>query len=499
MSEPALNISSDIMLHDLLADIANAPRVPVTGIASDSRKVQRGDLFLACAGDRSHGLDYIDVVTQAGAVAIAYDASTAAAPQGVTLPLIAVADLASHVGTIADRFFAKPSRELQCVGITGTNGKTTVAWLIAQSLQRLDIACGYIGTLGVGVAEMREESGMTTPAAVELHATLADFRDAGASHAAIEVSSHALMQGRVDAMRFDAVLFTNLTRDHLDYHGGMDAYFDAKARLFVDYPSRCKIINVDSDFGQRLQQRCGPDVVSVATKTDVSVASKAYLQLQSSVATEHGSHIRFASSWGDGEFELGLAGDFNVENALLVLAYLLHNGVAIEAAVDAMQLLEAPPGRLQHLESDAVNVFVDYAHTPDALESVLGALRPHCRGKLYCLFGCGGERDAGKRSQMAEVAERLADRIVVTTDNPRSENPADIIDDIVAGFSDDTAATVIEDRAAAISWIVSVAQPEDVVLIAGKGHEDYQEVDGERRPFSDIRVAAAALRESSHD
>ena len=492
MSMPAINMTSHPTLQNLLAGFASAPNLPVTGIASDSRRIKRGDLFLACAGERSHGLEFSDAVVAAGAVAIAYDASTAGALPETTVPLIAVDDLASHTGTIADRFYAHPCSDVSCVGVTGTNGKTTVAWLIAQCLQRLQNPCGYIGTLGVGVTELHDDFGMTTPAAVEMHGTLADFRDAGATHAAIEVSSHALLQGRIDALQFGAVLFTNLSRDHLDYHGDMDSYFAAKSRLFLDYPSIARIINVDSDFGRRLQSLCGDDVVSVATAADVITSSENYVRLAASTATESGSRICFSSSWGDGEFELPLAGNFNVENALLVLAYLLQSGVAIEDAMAALQEVDAPPGRMQRVATEAAHVFIDYAHTPAALESALQALRPHCRGELYCVFGCGGERDTGKRPQMAAVAERLADRVVITTDNPRSEDAAQIIDQIVAGLSQADAATIIEDRAAAIAWAVSNAAADDVVLIAGKGHENYQEVNGKRRAFSDLGVATVA-------
>ena len=332
---------------------------------------------------------------------------------------------------------------------------------------------------------------MTTAAAVELHGDLAGFEDAGATHAALEVSSHALSQGRVDGVQFSAALFTNLTRDHLDYHGSMQAYFDAKARLFLDYVPATRIINLDTEFGAELAAQCGQDVVTVSTQFDRVANGRPYVFVRAVVATERGSDISFTSSWGDGRFELPMPGDFNVANAALVLAYLLSADVAVNDACAVLAAVDSPPGRMERVANS--NVYVDYAHTPDAIESALRAIRPHCKGRLWCVFGAGGDRDAGKRPEMGQLAERRADHLVITSDNPRTEDPALIINDIVAGLIND--ATIIEDRAAAISWAIHNANENDVVLIAGKGHEDYQDIGGERLPFSDFAVAFAALRE----
>lgn len=494
MSMPAEQIQSNPTVAELLRGLADAADIPVSGIASDSRQLESGYLFLACAGISSHGLDYLREAKDTGVVAVAWDSSTSTPPDDIGIPLIAVENLAAHLGEIANRFYGRPSESVKTIGVTGTNGKTTVAWLLANCLHNLDKRCGYVGTLGFGLSDvdLQVAEGMTTPAAIELHGHLADFADGGASHAAIEVSSHALSQGRVDGVQFDAALFTNLTRDHLDYHGDMKRYFESKARLFLEYPVATRIVNLDSEFGTELAALCGQDIVTVSTKFDRVANGRAFVFVRSVVANERGSEITFTSSWGDGKFTLPMPGDFNVANAAIVLAYLLTAGVDLDQACDVLQLVEAPPGRMQRVPTGGCSVFIDYAHTPNAIESALRALRPHCRGELWCVFGCGGDRDAGKRPLMGKLAERLSDRVVITTDNPRSEDAAKIIDETLAGFSHADNAIVIEDRAAAIAWAIANTKENDVVLIAGKGHEDYQEVNGERRPLSDYALALAA-------
>jgi len=493
MSMPAEHLISAPLLADLLQGFAEAPAIPIHGIASDSRLLQRGDLFLAVQGIGSHGLDYLAQAQAAGVSAVAWDASTGTEPQDIGVPMIAVTGLAEQLGEIANRFYGRPSEHLDVIGITGTNGKTTVAWMIAQALELLDEKCAYLGTLGYGVDEVQGAEGMTTPAAVELHGRLAEFVDQGAADAAIEVSSHALSQGRVDGVRFATALFTNLTRDHLDYHANMREYFDSKARLFLDCRPAERIIDIDSEYGAQLASMCGQDVVIVSTQFDRVANGRPYVFVRAVVATEQGSEISFTSAWGDGRFMLSLPGDFNVANAVLVLALLLNKGVALDAACDVMSQVSAPPGRMQRVATDGPAVYVDYAHTPTALEGALRALRAHCRGKLWCVFGCGGDRDTGKRPEMGAAAERHGDHVVVTTDNPRSEDAAAIIDDIVAGLSQQDKLTVIEDRAAAIAWAIENAADNDVVLVAGKGHEDYQEIAGQRMRFSDYALAESAL------
>jgi len=495
MNMAARQLHDNATLAELLRGFATAPDMPIAGIASDTRALREGFLFLACAGINSHGLEYAGQAIEADAAAIAYDATTAAAIPQVPVPLIPVEHLRDRLGTIANRYFDEPSRALGVIGVTGTNGKTTVAWLLAQCLQMLGQSCAYAGTLGYGIDDVDAAEGMTTPDVVELHRRLAEFRDAGARYAAVEVSSHALTQRRIDGVAVHAALFTNLSRDHLDYHGDMQAYGEAKASLFLDAePQRC-IINIDSDFGLQLASRCGAEVVAVSAQADRAMTAKRYVGVRGVTTTPAGSEIAVRSSWGDGVVSLPLPGDFNVANALLVLAFLLSENFAMPAVAAALGNAEAPPGRMQRVAAaGGPAVFVDYAHTPHALEAVLRALRPHCRGRLWCVFGCGGDRDAGKRPMMGTVAEQLADRVVLTSDNPRNEDPATIIAAIAGGLQDRAAATIIEDRATAIGWSIAHAGEDDVVLLAGKGHERYQQIGGERRDFSDYGAAAANLR-----
>lgn len=492
---PAEHLTTEISLNALLERLANAPALPIVDIAIDSRQLKLRSLFLACEGATHHGLDFWEPAVEAGAVAIAYDSSTAkTVPENIGIPLVPVAKLASHLGEIANRFFGSPSEQLDVVGVTGTNGKSTVAWIIAQCLERLGHKCAYAGTLGYGIGEIDSADDMTTPNVVEMHRRLAAFRDEYADHAAVEVSSHALDQGRVDGVRFDAALFTNLSRDHLDYHGSMRAYGDAKAKLFVEHRADHRIINLDSEFGADLAARCGNDVVTVSTKFDRVANGRPYVFVRSVITRATGSEIRLQTSWGDARAFVPLPGDFNIANSSIVLAYLLSIGIKLDDACDVLGHILAPPGRMQRVDvAHGPAVYIDYAHTPNALDHALRALRAHCRAKLWCVFGCGGDRDAGKRPLMGRIVERLADRVVISSDNPRNEPPAQIIDGILAGLVDADAATVIEDRAAAIAWAIANAGTSDVILIAGKGHENYQIVGGSRLDFSDYGAALGNL------
>lgn len=498
MSMPAQQLNSSITLATLLRGFAEAPDIPISGIASDTRGVGEGFLFLACRGERSHGLEYAAEAIDAGAAAVAYDASTARSIPEIDAPLIPVDALRSRLGDIANRFYDYPSRSVKVLGVTGTNGKTTVAWLLAQCLQRLGKSCGYAGTLGYGVDEMSDGAGMTTPDVVEFHRRLAVFRDAGAVYAAVEVSSHALTQDRLDGVAIDTAVFTNLTRDHLDYHGDMETYGEAKASLFLAAQPARRIINVDSEFGSTLATRCGPDVVVVSMDSARVDTCLPHVVVRSTAATAAGFDVSVESSWGAGSFILPLPGEFNVANAALVLAVLLSEEVALDAASAVLSAAVAPPGRLQRVDvGNGPEVFVDYAHTPAAVESALHALRPHCEGALWCVFGCGGDRDSGKRPLMASAVEKHADRVVVTNDNPRNEDPVQIIEAVLDGLENAAAATVIEDRGAAIAWAINNAAADDVVLLAGKGHENYQLIGDECRDFSDYGAAAANLRARS--
>jgi UDP-N-acetylmuramoyl-L-alanyl-D-glutamate--2,6-diaminopimelate ligase len=334
---------------------------------------------------------------------------------------------------------------------------------------------------------------------VQLHGILAEFRDDNATHAAIEVSSHALAQGRTDGVRFDSAIFTNLSRDHIDYHGDMQRYFASKAQLFEHDELRHRIINIDSEFGKKLAELYGNDAVIVSTRIDRpaidrNADDRPFVFVRAVVSDETGSRVSVETSWGSATFKIEMPGYFNVENAALVLALLLRQGTAIADAGAVLGQVSAPPGRMQRVaddESALPTVYIDFAHTPDGLEVALRALRQHCKGKLWCVFGCGGDRDSGKRPLMGEIAARLADRIVVTSDNPRTEDPAMIIADVLAGTSDD--AVVIADRAAAIAHAIARSDASDTILIAGKGHESVQIVGTRSIPFSDQTIARANL------
>lgn len=493
MSMSAELISETVTLKELLDGIVDAPAIAVSGIAADSRILRPGEVFLACQGASSHGLDYLQQAVAAGAVAIIWDHSSLDEIVA-EIPTIRIAGLAEQLGEIANRWFNHPSRDVCVSGVTGTNGKTTTAYLIQQCLRLLDKPCGYVGTLGSGLSGISGDASMTTPACIELHALLAAFRDDGARHAAIEVSSHAIDQARVDGVQFEAAIFTNLSRDHIDYHGGMREYFETKARLFLDFDVTHRIVSLDTEFGVELAARCGSDVVAVATDIERVASGKHYVFVRDIIATNTGSKVSITSSWGDGEFAIEMPGAFNVANAIQVLALLLCQGVSLDAACRVLGEITAPPGRMQLVaaaNADAPIVYVDYSHTPASLEAALNALRGHCGGKLWCVFGCGGDRDKGKRPMMGEVAERLSDVAIVTSDNSRTEDPDTIITDVLVGMQNDT--VTMADRNAAIKYAIREAANGDTILVAGKGHEYYQIIGKQRLRFSDTEVAAEHL------
>lgn len=490
---PAEVMGPHATLRELLEGIAEAPDIKITGISSDSRRLSPANVFFALVGETGHGLDYVDDALEAGAHAVVWDSSAdVVAPDDAGVPLIPVAGLTTHIGEIANRFFDSPSMNMKVVGVTGTNGKTTVSYLAAQCMQLLGKSCAYLGTLGFGIDELDTDTDMTTPACIDLHGRLASFRDAGAAYAAIEVSSHALKQDRINGVHFDSAIFTNLSRDHIDYHGNMRAYGEAKARLILDKNVSHRIVSLDTEFGQELADRCGRDVVTVSTRFDRIANGRPFIFVRSVVVTDVGSNVAVNSSWGDFEFQLPLPGDFNVANALDVLALLLSWEIPLADACDVLSKVAAPPGRMQRIaDSIAPTVYIDYAHTPAGLEAALRSLRSRCGNLLWCVFGCGGDRDRGKRPLMGKAAARLADRLVVTNDNPRSESPGNIIADVLRGVGDKPGAIAIEDRAAAIAYAIHEAADDDIVLIAGKGHEDYQLIGDQRISFSDYDAALA--------
>ena len=487
-------MAASMRLDDLLAGLAAPPAgsdIVVSGLAIDSRQVRPGNAFVALAGSRAHGITFAPAAVARGASVILAETPVRAVPE-IDAPVVWIDDLRGQAGHLAARFFGQPSRGMTLIGITGTNGKTSCVQMLAQALTLLGHRAATIGTLGSGLYGQLRRGERTTPDALNVHALLADLRDAGASHVAMEVSSHALDQRRVNGVEFDLAAFTNLTRDHLDYHGSMQAYGAAKARLFEWPGLRAAVVNVDDAFGRGLAERLPEGVARLR----VSVGG-AQAEVTANAVEARGDGVRFTlrTPWGEADVHSPLLGRFNVSNLLLVAACLGALGEDFAATVDVLGRLEPVRGRMNRLGGEAGRplLVVDYAHTPDALEQVLDNLRAHTRGALVCVFGCGGERDAGKRPQMGAIAERLADRVVVTDDNPRSEDGDVIVRQVLAGMRRPDAVTVQRDRAAAIRAALDMAAAGDVVLVAGKGHEDVQEVDGERRPFDDLEVARAAL------
>ena len=488
-------------LSDLTAGLASVPAgIVVSDVTLDSRAATPGSLFLACRGHKQHGLDFAAQAIALGASAVLYepvDANDSRVPGQGTPGVFfgSVPQLSRHVGTIADRFFGSPSQSMVIAGITGTNGKTTCAYLLSQALTHCGKPTGYAGTIGYGMPAALTATAHTTSDAVTVHRQLDQLRRLGAECVAMEVSSHALDQGRVNAVRFHTAVFTNLTRDHLDYHGTMDKYGAAKALLFASTGLVARVINVDDDFGAQLAARPSSARLVVTTRREPSTLAQ-FVRATRVRAESSGLAIGIESSWGVGEVSVPLIGDFNVENVLTVLATLLAWGVPLTDAANALSKCRAPSGRLELFGGRGLQplAVVDYAHTPDAMSKALRAARLHCKGRLHVVFGAGGDRDPGKRPLMGTIAAELADNIVVTDDNPRTEDPRRIVADICAGLRAApvmvraTSVRVEHDRKRAIVSTLESAALDDVVVVAGKGHEDYQIYGTEHRPFSDQAV-----------
>jgi UDP-N-acetylmuramoyl-L-alanyl-D-glutamate--2,6-diaminopimelate ligase len=470
---------------------------PLAGITSDSRMAAPEIAFAAYPGGARDGRAFIGDAIARGAAAVLFEARGFDWDAGWRVPHVAVADLKTRLGFIAAAVYGQPSRALWMIGVTGTNGKTSCSRWAAQALARCGRRAAIVGTLGNGFVDALQPSSNTTPDACVLHALLAQWLRDGASAVAMEVSSHGLEQGRVNGVAFDVALFTNLTRDHLDYHGTLAAYGAAKARL-IHWPGlRTAVVNAADAFGRTLianARKHRQKVVSYGADGADIVATEVR-------AAATGTAIRVATPSGQGQVTVPVSGTFNVQNVLGVLGVLLASDIELERALDALAHVTPPPGRMERFGggSDPL-VIVDYAHTPDALEKVLAAIRPTLEpsGRLVCVFGCGGNRDSGKRPQMGGVAGRFADRVIVTNDNPRNEDPQAIADGIVEGLKSSPATWAVElDRRRAIERALDDARPGDVIVLAGKGHEDYQETNGERVAFSDRAVVAEPLTRRS--
>jgi len=497
--------AKSLMLQDLLAgmvDVGEYGRLLISDVSLDSRDARAGGLFMAVPGQTSHGMDHLEQAVSQGVAAVLAEPSgrwerarLVQAAGRLEVPLFMVSGLREKAGGIAARFFGHPGQALRVIGVTGTNGKTSVSHFLAHSLAHR-VASGLLGTLGNGrVGDLRPAS-HTTPDAVAVQAELARQLDMGIKAVAMEVSSHALDQGRVTGVPFHTAVFTNLSHEHLDYHGSMAAYAEAKAGLFRRPGLMNAVINVDDAYGQQLFQEINRRVLVVACTLCKGLPAGAdrFVRALEVEPGADGLRISFDSSWGAGEIRTRLLGRFNAENLLLTLGVLLSWDMPLATAIDALQDLQPVAGRMNLIAvKGQPRVVVDYAHTPDALGQVLSSLREHVRGHLVCVFGCGGERDREKRPRMGELAQRLADRVILTDDNPRRENADAILAEILSGMSNPEAVVVQRDRAKAIAQAVSDACPDDLVLIAGKGHEAYQLVGDLRLPFSDSDQARQAL------
>jgi UDP-N-acetylmuramyl-tripeptide synthetase len=465
--------------------------ISVSAVVLDSREVRHGMLFIALKGQQRDARDFIADVIAAGAAAVFAEQDEKWPQETVIngIPVIVIPDLAQQVGVIASRFFNGPSSAMKVLAVTGTNGKTSVANLLASALTHLGRKSAVLGTLGNGIYGALEKSTHTTLDACHLQALLAQFLTEGAVCTAMEASSHGLVQGRLNGTSIDVALFTNLTRDHLDYHGDMENYAAAKEILFRWPGLKAAVLNADDPVSERYRAAIAAPVrVLRYSQQAETVADVRALDVQ---PTLRGLSLRVATPAGDCDLDVALLGRFNVSNLLAVIGGLLALEVPLSDISEALRFVTPVPGRMESFIGEHPTVVVDYAHTPDALEKVLASLREHAEADLVCVFGCGGDRDRGKRPQMGRIASRLADRVIVTSDNPRSEHPEAIVSDILAGAGSDV---VVEmDRHRAIHQTIAAAGRHDIVLIAGKGHEDYQEIAGVRHPFSDAQEVRAAL------
>jgi UDP-N-acetylmuramoyl-L-alanyl-D-glutamate--2,6-diaminopimelate ligase len=503
---PVPHIPRAWLLSDLFSGLAAVPAgadVRVGQLTLDSRRIEPGGLFLACRGTAGHGLAFAEDAWRRGAVAIAaepdehWDLSTVAPRLGI--PVIPVPDLARRASAIADRFFEKPSAALEIIGVTGTNGKTSVTHYLAQALAP-EFPCGIVGTVGCGFPGALAAGAHTTPDPVSLQGTLASLRRQGAEAVAMEVSSHALDQGRAEAVRFAYAVFTNLSRDHLDYHLDMQSYAAAKARLFRSPGLRWAVLNLDDPLSPSILSELPPAlaVAFYSLQPNPVPPGRCDLLLHTRQLTPlpRGLRLAIQTKAGSGELKVGVLGRFNAANLLAVLGVLLARGLPLARALDLLSAVRGVPGRMECFGGDGQPfVVVDYAHTPDALEKALTSLRAHTKGRLVTVFGCGGQRDRGKRPLMGEIAERLSDRVILTDDNPRHEDGDQIIAEILAGVRRPADLKIERQRGLAIRLAIATASERDMVLVAGKGHERVQDMGELKVHFSDRAQVVQALHE----
>lgn len=479
-----MTLSKLMTFLDVLTDAS----VEINALAIDSREVSQGCLFFAYPGSSADGRDYILQAQQAGAAAIVFEASDYELPDNISIPAFAVTKLQAKVGEVAHEFFGRACDEMQVFGVTGTNGKTTCCYLLTQALTKLGMQAAMIGTIGVGKLDDLSSADHTTPNPIALHETLAKLKADGITQVCMEVSSHALDQARVSGIDFFCTLFTNLSHDHLDYHGDMESYAAAKQRLFSDYYSELVVTNANDQLGSRLIDVANTEfIVSYGQGGDV-YADQVELR-------DAGLEIEFEGNGIEFNVKTPLIGAINIPNVEMLVATLLALSTSIDDIQAILADLKPAPGRMELMRNNhSASVVVDYAHTPDALEKALLSVKEHCQGKLWCVFGCGGDRDQAKRPIMGAAADQHADNLIVTNDNPRSEDPAFIADQIVSGIQGQY--QIVLDRAKAIETALQQANDNDWIIVAGKGHESTQEIGGQLIDFSDRHFIDQILQDS---
>lgn len=480
-------ISLNYLVEDMCEPLADD--MQVTDVSMDSRTVSAGTLFIASAKQPEMRQQHIDQAVSAGAAAVIIDAAQSAVSN---VPLLKIADLDQNISAIGDRFYGQPSQTMTVIAVTGTNGKTSVSQFIARSLELLARPCGIIGTLGQGRLNDLKDTGMTTPNPLQLQQILAAMRDDGLQYVVLEASSHALQQGRLNSVAIDIAVFTNLSRDHLDYHGDMQHYEAAKQRLFALPSVKTAVINIDDPAGKRIYEQ-QQTTLNCLTYSQQQAADWQANMLQ---CDSEGLHFQLQSTGTTTHIDSGLLGRFNVDNLLATAAVLNAVNIDMTGIKKCLTQLTAVTGRMQLVKQhNSPAVVVDYAHTPDALSQALSAMRQHLdqSAALWCVFGCGGDRDTGKRPLMGAQAEQLASHLVITDDNPRNEASESIIADILSGLQQPADAVILADRRQAIFYAVNEAANDDMVLVAGKGHENYQEKQGSKQPFNDVAIVEQAL------
>ena len=480
-------------LKDLLFGITDAPPIKYNNICDDSRYVNKGTVFFAVKGLSFDGCDFIESAINSGACAVVYEPPYDLTNIETSVPIIAVEDLKLEISKIASRHYESSINKMKIIGVTGTNGKTTVSWLIHQGFKKIGYKSGYIGTLGYGLENLNLNE-LTTPSCMKLHKILSEFQNSGVEYVVMEISSHAIDQRRIEGINFNTVIFTNLSRDHIDYHGNMENYGETKAKLFLERQSKIKIININDSFGRSLIERVDEEVISTSIEP-INIDKDKFISVTKYETNGSGFDIDLKSSWGTFKTHVPLLGTFNIENVIQTIALFLSHGFSLSKIQIIIEGMKAPSGRMESVDVDnnhlLPKVLVDFSHTPDALKLSLQSIRNHYDGKIWCVFGCGGDRDRGKRKMMGNIAERYADYVIVTSDNPRNENPEKIISDILEGIS--SRVETIVNREEAINFAIMKANKNEIILIAGKGHESYQKIGEEILDFSDHKISKSSL------